>query len=131
MAELFNTDTEFQDIPSPLGPTTGTSQVSQFTGSGIGSINGQVGDLTFQTSAPVNGVNLSIAAAGGVFTFSIVGVGALAGVKSNLTALIAPTVADDDTQGYSVGSMWQDTVLFKIYMCSDNSTGAAVWTALN
>ena len=58
-------------------------------------------------------------------------VGALAGVKSNLTALVAPTVADDDTQSYSVGSVWQDTVLFKVYMCSDNSTGAAVWTALN
>ena len=38
-----------------------------------------------------------------------------------------PTVNDDDTKGYAVGSRWtlDDGA---IYVCSDASTGAAVWT---
>jgi hypothetical protein len=42
----------------------------------------------------------------------------------NLTT--TPTVTDDDTLGYSVGSLWtlDDGT---VYVCSDASTGAAVW----
>ena len=38
-----------------------------------------------------------------------------------------PTVNDDDTKGYAVGSRWtlDDG---SVYLCSDDSTGAAVWT---
>ena len=38
-----------------------------------------------------------------------------------------PTVNDDDTKGYAVGSRWtlDDG---SVYLCSDASTGAAVWT---
>jgi len=38
----------------------------------------------------------------------------------------APTVTDDDTLGYSVGSLWtlDDGT---VYVCSDASSGAAVW----
>jgi hypothetical protein len=39
----------------------------------------------------------------------------------------APTIDDDDTKGYQVGSRWTwDNG--RIYVCSDNTTGAAVWT---
>lgn len=48
--------------------------------------------------------------------------------KRNLTAVVAPTVTDDDSADYSVGSMWIDTVTDKAYICFDASTGAAVWT---
>lgn len=34
---------------------------------------------------------------------------AMGGAKHNLTATAAPTVNDDETQGYSVGSLWQYT----------------------
>jgi hypothetical protein len=42
----------------------------------------------------------------------------------NLTT--TPTVTDDDTLGYSVGSLWtlDDGT---VYVCSDATTGAAVW----
>jgi hypothetical protein len=40
---------------------------------------------------------------------------------------VAPTIDDDDTKGYVVGSRWTlDNG--RIYVCSDNTTGAAVWT---
>ena len=40
-----------------------------------------------------------------------------------------PTVDDDDTKGYVVGSIWSlDDNTF--YVCSDATTGAAVWSVL-
>jgi|LakMenEpi03Aug12_release.lakeMendotaPanAssembly.Ray.scaffolds.fasta_scaffold46812_5 hypothetical protein len=37
-----------------------------------------------------------------------------------------PTTDDDDTKGYVIGSIWSLDDLTN-YVCSDNSTGAAVW----
>jgi len=48
--------------------------------------------------------------------------------KNNLSAIIAPAVGNDGTQGYEIGSQWVDTVGKKEYVCVDTSTGAAVWT---
>jgi len=48
-------------------------------------------------------------------------------VKNNYTAGIAPTVADDTTAGYSVGSRWVDTAAGNSYACVDATAGAAVW----
>jgi hypothetical protein len=41
----------------------------------------------------------------------------------------APTISDDDTKGYLVGSIWSLDDLTN-YVCSDNSTGAAVWNLI-
>ena len=39
---------------------------------------------------------------------------------------VAPSINDDDTKGYAVGSRWTlDNGI--IYICNDNTTGAAVW----
>lgn len=48
-------------------------------------------------------------------------------LKYNFTAVVAPGVNDDDTQGYSVGSRWYDLVLQHEHVCLDATTGAAVW----
>lgn len=45
----------------------------------------------------------------------------------NLAGTVAPTAAADDAAGYAKGSMWVDTVAKKVYFCTDNTTGAAVW----
>lgn len=39
----------------------------------------------------------------------------------------APTVDDDTGDGYEVGSLWINTTTKKLYICFDNSSGAAVW----
>lgn len=46
---------------------------------------------------------------------------------NNDGASAAPTVNDDSGDGYSVGSRWLDTTADKEYVCTDASSGAAVW----
>ena len=43
----------------------------------------------------------------------------------------APGINDDNTKGYVVGSQWTDTSVAPrvIYLCTNASTGAAVWEA--
>jgi hypothetical protein len=47
-------------------------------------------------------------------------------VKINAAA-VAPTVTDDSSAGYSVNSLWTDTVLQDGYMCMSAAVGAAIW----
>lgn len=46
---------------------------------------------------------------------------------SNYEATTAPTVSNDTTEGYTVGSRWYDTTADEAYVCLDATTGAAVW----
>ncbi len=39
----------------------------------------------------------------------------------------APTINDDNTLRYGVGSKWLDTTGPTYYICTDATTGAAVW----
>lgn len=47
-----------------------------------------------------------------------------------LDAISAPGVGDDDLDGYVAGSEWVDRTNDKIYKCTDNGTGAAVWVQI-
>lgn len=51
--------------------------------------------------------------------------------KHNFSASAAPTTANDNTQGYSVGSWWFDTTGDQVYVCADAGTGAAVWRSMS
>jgi hypothetical protein len=42
-------------------------------------------------------------------------------------ATVAPAVGNDNTEGYSVGSLWVDVTANEAYRCLDASTGAAIW----
>lgn len=46
---------------------------------------------------------------------------------NNYAATAAPTINDDEGDGYSVGSRWFDTTSNRIWECIDPSAGAAVW----
>jgi len=48
--------------------------------------------------------------------------------QSNLSSSANPTVNDDGSAGYVVGSRWVNVSTDKEWVCLDNSTGAAVWT---
>jgi len=54
-------------------------------------------------------------------------------LAKNTVAAIAPVVGDDDSLGYSVGSMWFDTTIVppRAYLCTSAATGAAVWRQVN
>lgn len=47
---------------------------------------------------------------------------------SNLTATVNPSVNDDVTLGYEVGSVWVNTITNIYFVCSHDATAAAVWT---
>lgn len=51
----------------------------------------------------------------------------LMAVLHNIAGTAAPTVNDDAGDGYSVGSVWNDTTNDKSYILIDSTIGAAVW----
>lgn len=48
-------------------------------------------------------------------------------LKDKLDATASPTVNDDSSSGYSVGSVWTDLTNDEQYICLDATNGAAVW----
>lgn len=58
------------------------------------------------------------------------GVGAYAVRKDNLTAIVAPSIGDNNAAGYSHGSIWFDTVLLLYHIYQTETAGAAVWLQL-
>lgn len=51
----------------------------------------------------------------------------LVGLLEKVDATAAPGVNDDSGDGYSRGTRWVDTVTDKVYLCADDTVGAAVW----
>ena len=49
------------------------------------------------------------------------------GQRTNISAIIDPTVTDDYTLQYTVGSLWYNTVTLKVFQCLNSASGAAVW----
>lgn len=63
-----------------------------------------------------------------------VGIAANAGdfaPQANMTATAAPTVSNDNTQGYAVGSQWVWAARGQTWTCSSAATGAAIWSPVN
>jgi len=52
------------------------------------------------------------------------------GTQNKYDATTPPTVSNDNTEGYTVGSRWIDVTADNIYDCVDASTGAAIWLRL-
>lgn len=54
------------------------------------------------------------------------------GQRTNISAIIDPTVNDDVTFEYSKGSLWYNNTVSnpKVWICLDNTAGAAVWKLL-
>jgi hypothetical protein len=52
------------------------------------------------------------------------------GLQTNLNAAADPSVNNDATQGYAIGSLWQNANTGRVFIARNVSTGAAVWNAL-
>ena len=52
------------------------------------------------------------------------------GSLNNYTATVPPTIGNDETQGYSFGSMWIDIATHVAYICINPTTGNANWQVL-
>jgi hypothetical protein len=51
-------------------------------------------------------------------------------ITNNLAATSAPTVNDDTSKGYDIGSLWMDTTNDKVYMAEDITDGNANWVEI-
>lgn len=60
-------------------------------------------------------------------TSSDVGLGNVQNTLNNFSATTAPTVSNDSSQGYSIGSVWINTTTNLAYVCTNASVGAAIW----
>ena len=58
------------------------------------------------------------------------GAGTYTALKSNLDSNADPGVNDDADAGYSVGSVWINITLDKVWQCVDSTNDAAVWKDL-
>jgi hypothetical protein len=114
---------------------------------GVGADEGDVltliddggGGLTFDFAAPTAVDATTVAAAGAVMDSDFAGsatgmmrrtgAGTYEVLKDNSTNT-PPTVSDDSSAGYSVGSRWVATLTGTIYFAADVSVGAAVWRAV-
>jgi len=52
-------------------------------------------------------------------------------IKHNLTATTYPGTGDDVNDGYSVGSIWLHTTDRALFVCDDNTAGAAKWRLIS
>lgn len=116
---------------APIGTSTSDPLLEQ-----IGTGDGTVTSVSAASAA--GGFNLSGGpiTSSGTLTFSVsnaatargtLGIDDIATKKSNLTAVVAPTVNEDSGDGYAVGSIWIDVALDDAYICCDATVGAAVW----
>lgn len=62
---------------------------------------------------------------------SFSGGGGGSSIANNFAATVDPTINDDITNGWSKASFWKNNSNGKIYVCSVNTEGAAVWDLLN
>lgn len=112
------------------------SAIFQTSDSYTNSVKGRVrSDLTGNayidfTNGPLNGTILGVShwsAEGLAYDDSGHGNGYFGFQRGTTVASSAPTVNDDDTQGYVVGDLLVDEVADKSYRCLDPATGAAIW----
>ena len=63
-------------------------------------------------------------------TKSDVGLSNVDNIQSNYSAVVDPTVDDDENDDYEVGSLWFNIATQRVFTCTDASAGAAVWRIL-
>jgi hypothetical protein len=49
------------------------------------------------------------------------------GSQNNFNGIVPPTNLDDTNAGFTIGSIWIDTVADEAYICVDDTAGAAIW----
>ena len=94
-----------------------------------------IGGLTY-TNADPQGKTVYTIAERALSVYEFGTRGAIFGVTTTTVRALnfvngAPTVNDDNTVPYKVGSLWIDAITGKIYNCTDVTAGAAVWVWRN
>lgn len=122
--------------------TSGAFLVGAGTGAIAGAANLQLGGVGTDeprvqpTSGKWTGSNVgtfsSVATPGITYATSLAGAPARTHYLplGKLDATAAPGATDDSSKGYVGGSLWVDTTLKRVHVCTDNTAGAAVWVRI-
>lgn len=107
------------DMIDSSGASNGQAILADGSGGAAwGDVSAGASSLGDLTDVDTTGVSLSDAIYYDGASFSI--------IKNNVF-VSGPTVNDDDTAGYTIGSRWYDYVADKEFVCLDYTTGSAVW----
>lgn len=101
--------TQNWDVPLNAALAQLDANITTSTGTALQAAN----NLSDLTNAPQARINL--------------GLTGLANSLSNMTATTNPSTGSDNTQGYSIGSTWFNTLTSAMFVATNVSTGAAVW----
>lgn len=118
-----------QEQPAPITIPSGVTvtDINGISGPSITFSGGSTG-LSFSTSAPNVTLTGTLAVTnGGTGATTAANARANLGIPKYNSAAVAPGATDDAAAGYSVNSLWTDTVLDDAYICLDSTSGAAVW----
>ena len=126
ISPLVNTEIDVRIFSNSNGTTLGSSQYG-YPNISIQVIEGspKENDFTGATGVSDGTQGLVPAPSTGDQDANLKGDGTW--LKNNLAATVDPTVSNDTSQGYAVGSTWTDTTNDNSFKCVDASAGAAVW----
>lgn len=126
-----------------LTPITSGGTGASTAAGALANLGAAPSNATFVTQTPSAGLSaeqaLSLLATGFVFVTTATGVLTSRtaaqvvsdlGLSKNHSGVVAPTVNDDNTQGYSINSLWCNTTGPTSYICQGAGTGAAIWHAI-
>ena len=85
--------------------------------------NSTTGKITISTTGQTINLGVNI-------NKSDVGLAHVQDILSNLNSNTDPLPSNDNTQGYSIGSLWNNVsgAQSRFFVCKSNSIGAAIWT---
>lgn len=126
---------EIKDASTALNSTWSSSKISGELSSKASSSHTHIAsEITDFTSAVANNTNVSDNTAHrGLtdnphnITKSHVGLSNVENKLNNFLGLLDPSVSDDASDGYSLGSTWYNTSSKQGFACLDSTVGAAVW----
>lgn len=141
----LNSEFTYQQYAPPIIPQNINISGSVTTGV-VTTINGNAGSSTTGPVVTITGGSTGLTfttggasitltgtldiAHGGTSSTTVEGALAALGLSKNNVDIVGPGFNDDDTQGYSINSIWTDTNSTISYICQDASTGAAIWTQI-
>jgi len=114
-------------IVNPIVQTGAVASIGGASGSVITITSSGASGFTIASSGSPGSLQLSVTISSAATARAGLGIDDIATKQSNLSAGAAPTVNDDSSAGFAVGSFWIDVSADDGYWCMDAAVGAAVW----
>jgi hypothetical protein len=117
---------------SNAGYAVGSAWINTSTGKNFVCLNASIADATWTELTPNPDIQTHIADMNNPHntTKAQVGLGNVLDTLMNFAGVVDPTAQNSSAEGYTIGSVWLNTVSQREFTCFDATAGAAVWTEL-